>query len=76
MTGTNGTAQHDVTYYTVSNDPFFLGTVALFNSLHVTGNTGTFVVLDAGLTAAQRELLAPHADIVSLEDLDVDPALS
>ena len=30
---------------------FFLGTVALLNSLRLTGNVGELVVLDAGLTA-------------------------
>jgi hypothetical protein len=54
-----------VTYYTVSTHRFFLGTVALLNSLRLTGNAGELVVLDAGLTASERELLAPHATVYS-----------
>jgi hypothetical protein len=41
-------AANGVTFYTVSNEPYFLGTVALLNSLRKTGNDGSFVVLDAG----------------------------
>jgi hypothetical protein len=52
------------TYYTVSDHRFFLGTLALLNSLRVTGNVGDLVVLDAGLTPYQRKLLAGHATVV------------
>jgi hypothetical protein len=53
------------TYYTVSTHRFFLGTVALLNSLRLTGNTGELVVLDAGLTPTEREQLATHATVFS-----------
>jgi hypothetical protein len=53
------------TYYTVSTHRFFPGTVALLNSLRLTGNAGELVVLDAGLTASERELLAAHATVYS-----------
>jgi hypothetical protein len=53
----------DVTYYSVSDQRFFLGTVALLNSLRLTGNAGELVVLDAGLTPAQRDTLARHATL-------------
>jgi hypothetical protein len=52
-----------VTYFTVSTHRFFLGTVALLNSLHLTGNAGELVVLDAGLRRAERELLSRHATV-------------
>jgi hypothetical protein len=52
-------------YYTVSTHRFFVGTVALLNSLRLTGNTGEFVVLDAGLTQSERQLLAAHATVFS-----------
>jgi hypothetical protein len=68
-------AHERVTYVTVSSEPFFLGAVALFNSLQLTHNPGTFIVLDAGLTTAQRELLVPHAEIVSVKHIDVTPDL-
>jgi hypothetical protein len=75
MTTPDSAAGERVTYVTVSNEPFFLGTVAVFNSLELTDNLGAFVVLDAGLTAAQRELLDPHVEIVSVEHVDVTPSL-
>jgi hypothetical protein len=54
-----------VTYCTVSTHRFFLGTVALLNSLRVTGNRGELVVLDAGLTPGERDLLNKHAIVYS-----------
>jgi hypothetical protein len=73
--GPDPAAPERVTYFTVSNEPFFLGTVAVFNSLQLTHNPGTFIVLDAGLSTAQRTLLAPHAEIVSVEHIDVTPTM-
>jgi lipopolysaccharide biosynthesis glycosyltransferase len=49
------------TYYTVSDENYFLGTVALLNSLRLTGNAGELLVLDAGLSHSQRRSLAEHA---------------
>jgi hypothetical protein len=69
-------ASHErVTYVTVSSEAFFLGAVALFNSLQLTHNPGSFVVLDAGLTTAQRKLLAPHVEMVSVKHIDITPDL-
>lgn len=56
----------EVTYYTVSDHRFFLGTVALLNSLSLTGNVGDIVVLDAGLRTNQRRTLAGYAAVVDL----------
>jgi hypothetical protein len=67
---------HAVTYYTVSNHRFFLGTAALINSLHVTGNDGEVVVLDAGLTQSERDLLSAHATVFTPpRTIDVHPVL-
>lgn len=44
-------------FYTLSDAGFFVGTVALFNSLRLTGHDSELVVLDCGLTGEQRELL-------------------
>jgi hypothetical protein len=60
-----GSPATDVTYYTVSDHRFFLGTVALFNSLRLTGNNGNLVVLDIGLAQNERESLLVHAQVVS-----------
>jgi hypothetical protein len=60
-----------VSYYTVSNHAYFVGTVALLNSLRLTGNDGDLVVLDAGLTANERTTLARQATVVEMpEDRD------
>jgi hypothetical protein len=60
-----------VTFYTVSDAGYFPATVALLNSLRLTGNSGGLVILDRGLTRAQRVRLEGHAAVV---DLDVGPA--
>jgi hypothetical protein len=50
----------------VSTASYFLGTVALLNSLWLTGNVGVLSVLDRGLSARQRRLLADGAVVVDL----------
>jgi len=52
-----------VTYYTVSDAGFFPGTVAMLNSLRLTGNDGELVIVDGGLSEDQRARLAPHARV-------------
>jgi hypothetical protein len=52
------------TYYTITDEAFFVGTVALLNSLRLTGHDGEFVVLDCGLNPTQQRRLAPHASVV------------
>jgi hypothetical protein len=65
-----------VTYYTVSDNRFFLGTVALLNSLRLTGHAGELVVLDTGLTPSQRELLDGHATVFAPPmGVDVHPVV-
>jgi len=65
-----------VTYYTVSDNLFFLGTVALLNSLRLTGHAGELVVLDTGLTPSQRELLDEHATVFAPQmRVDVHPVV-
>ncbi len=60
------------TYYTVSDRGYFAGTVAMVNSLHVTGNAGKVVVLDRGLTDHQRSALGSRCSLVRLEDIWAD----
>jgi hypothetical protein len=65
-----------VTYYTVSDHRFFLGTVALLNSLRLTNNGGNVVVLDVGLSASERELLRDHATVFAPpRGMDVHPVI-
>ncbi len=56
----------DASYYTVSDHGAFIGTVALLNSLRVTGHAGKLHVLDIGLTAGERRFLERAATVVSL----------
>lgn len=51
----------DVTYYSVADERFFPGAVALLNSLRMTGNEGELVFLDMGLSGEQRRRLEPYA---------------
>jgi hypothetical protein len=53
--------------YTVSDERYFVGTVALLNSLRLTGNQAELVVLDRGLTAEQAERLGEHARLVQVD---------
>jgi len=52
------------TFYTVSDAGFFPGTAALLNSLRLSGHREELVVLDNGLTSAQRRRLAQHSTVV------------
>ena len=55
-----------LTFYTIADRRFFVGAVALLNSLRLSGNEEPLVLLDAGLTAHQRLSLEPHARVVDL----------
>ena len=66
-----GTSQ--ATYFTISDERYFLGTVALLNSLRLAGNDDPLVVLDAGMTASQRSRLDEHARIVTVDEHPARP---
>jgi hypothetical protein len=51
-------------FYCVADERYFLGLVALINSLRLQGHDEPVFVCDCGLTSGQRELLAPHATMV------------
>ena len=53
----------ELTYFTVADDKYFLGAVALVNSLRLSGNQEPIVVMDAGLTVAQKSALAAVCEI-------------
>jgi hypothetical protein len=55
-------------FYCVASDEHFVGLVALLNSLRLSGADAPLFVTDCGLTARQRERLAPHATLVDVED--------
>jgi hypothetical protein len=51
-------------FYCVSSGIYFIGAVALVNSLRLLGHTEPIFVLDCGLSPAQRELLSQEATVV------------
>ena len=53
-----------VRVFAVGDADYFVGIVALVNSLRITGNHMPVTVLDLGFTAAQRTLLASHCMVV------------
>lgn len=55
-----------VRFFTVSDAAYFVGTVALLNSLRLTGHEQELVVLDRGLTSQQREALQGHVTLFEL----------
>lgn len=58
-----GVGLESVHAYTIGDSGFFLGVVALCNSLRLTGNPMPLTLLDLGLTPEQRRLLEPHCEI-------------
>jgi hypothetical protein len=57
------TVPSSTTYFTVADSRYFLGAVALVNSLVLTDHEGTFVVVDTGLEPWQRERLSGVATV-------------
>jgi hypothetical protein len=55
-------------FYCVTGSDFFHGAVALLNSLRLAGHAEPMVVLDCGMEPRQRDLLAPHAEILPAPD--------
>ena len=55
-------------FVTLAGADYFLGVVALLNSLRKTGHEQELVALDRGLTREQRELLEPYATLVRLPE--------
>lgn len=62
----------ELAYYTVATAPYFLGVVALLNSLRRLGERAPLFVLDCGLTPAQRSRLAGAATVIPA-DADLHP---
>jgi hypothetical protein len=55
-------------FYTVADSRHFLGAVALLNSLRLAGHREPLFVVDAGLTARQRDMIANHVDMIRAPD--------
>jgi hypothetical protein len=61
-------------FYCVADSRYFLGAVALVNSLRLLGHREPIVLLDCGLDPAERELLSAATEIIDGPE-DVAPAL-
>ncbi|MGH9892863.1 MAG: hypothetical protein ACREA0_12910, partial [bacterium] len=53
-------------FFTICTASYFPGTVAMLNSLRLTGNRGEIVILDRGLVPWQRRVLEQHATVVDI----------
>jgi hypothetical protein len=51
-------------FYSVSDSRFFLGAVALINSLRLVGHDEPIFIVDTGLTPEQRRRLADHVTLI------------
>jgi hypothetical protein len=51
-------------FYCVADSRYFLGAVALVNSLRLSGHDEAVHVLDCGLTESQRKILEPEVELV------------
>jgi hypothetical protein len=55
-------------FYCVSSSEYFLGAVAMINSLRLAGHTEPIFVLDCGLAPDQLQLLEAHTTVVTAPD--------
>jgi hypothetical protein len=51
-------------FYLISDSRFFIGAVAVLNSLRLVGHDEPVFVVDAGLTKWQRDALSPHVELI------------
>jgi len=61
-------------FYLISDSRFFIGAVAVVNSLRLVGHDEPIVLVDAGLTEWQREALLGHVALISAPP-DVSPVM-
>jgi hypothetical protein len=60
----------------MSGSGYFLGAVALLNSLRLHGHSEELVLLDHGLTPHQQRLLRPHVTLIPVPDPGEQPLLA
>ncbi len=58
----------EVSFYTITDERFFVGTVGMLNSLRLMGHEQRVVVLDCGLSERQRDLLGSECELVTLPE--------
>ena len=62
-----GVSRHSVRFYTMGDANYFLGAVALVNSLRLVGHNDPITFLDLGLLPEQRAILETECDVVDIE---------
>jgi hypothetical protein len=68
MTDSGGASRRrDVRFFTMGDARYFLGAVALVNSLRIVGHDDPVTFLDLGLTPEQREIMATECDVVDID---------
>jgi len=58
----------DVSFYTITDEHFFLGTVGMLNSLRLMGHEQRVFMLDCGLSRRQRGLLESECELIALPE--------
>jgi hypothetical protein len=64
----SGSHRPRAAFYCVADSRYFLGAVAMINSLRLQGHDAPVFLLDCGLSGAQREVLAPYVTIATAPD--------
>lgn len=69
---------HDLScaFYSVSDSRFFLGAVALVNSLRLVGHDEPIFIVDSGLTPAQQSRLAEHVTLIPARQAEASVLLT
>jgi hypothetical protein len=68
MRAASGATGGRVAFYCMSSDIYFLGAVAMINSLRLLRHDQPVYLLDLGMRPGQRALIEPHVTVVPLED--------
>jgi hypothetical protein len=55
----------DCAFFTISDSRFFLGAVALVNSIRLVGHSEPIFLVDAGLTPEQRDFISNHVTLIT-----------
>jgi hypothetical protein len=61
----NATPGVDCAFFTISDSKFFLGAVALVNSIRLVGHSEPIFLIDAGLTSKQQDMISSHVTLIT-----------
>jgi hypothetical protein len=63
--GSEATRAVDCAFFTISDSRFFLGAVALVNSIRLVGHREPIFLIDAGLTSEQQDIISSHVTLIT-----------